>query len=782
MEKHFDFKNSESKLYDYWLKNNLFSSLKDDKKPVYCTLLAPPNLSGTLHLGHALNCTIQDILVRYHKLKGYNVLWQVGTDHGGISTQNAFEKELAKNKITRQQLGREKCVEEMHKWVNTKHDIIISQLKRLGLAFDWSREQYTLNDHFSKLVIETFIKLYNDKLIYRGNYIVNWCPRCATSLADDEVEEQENNGKMYYIRYKFVNDTKKYITIATTRPETMFGDTAIAFNPTDERYIGLENQEVYIPIINKKIKLITDDVIHKDFGTGLVKITPAHNRIDFNIGKTHNLDTVKIINEKCKMFNTNTKYDGLDRFKCREELVKELQELNFIDKIENHKNKQGVCYRCQTIIEPNLSNQWFVKMESLIELAQKAINGGKIELIPDYQTKIFNVWTNKNMDWCISRSIYWGHQIPIWYCSLCSEIICCEKNPMTCPKCNSDKLERETDVLDTWFSSALWGHGIFENKEDFDYYYPTNVLVTGKDILYFWVSRMIMMSLYMTGKIPFERVLLHGIVRDEHGNKMSKSKGNGIDPLKIIDEYGTDALRYTLMYNMSLGNDINISIKSFDLGKVFCTKLWNASRYILMSVTNVTVDPDDITINNDFDKWLLYKIKTINDEISQLISKYDFSSALAILGNFFWNDFCNMYLEIAKNYINDINTKKALLIIISKILIMYHPFVPFITEELWSKLRSSFTNLSESIMHAKLLCFDNIDTFKLMETQYFIDMIYKIRTKKGNSNYKKILIMNNNNDNVEFMNANKGAFAKLIKIDNVSIIHNPENEMVFTDQ
>ncbi|QKF94251.1 valyl-tRNA synthetase [Fadolivirus algeromassiliense] len=770
MEKHYDFKLNDHKIYQYWENKNLFSSKLNKQKNPYCILQPPPNRSGQLHIGHALDNTIQDILIRYHKLKGYNVLWQPGTDHGGISTSSTFEKELQKKNIRKYDIGRQLFTIQINEWAADKGKTITSQLKSLGCAFDWSREQFTMNENFSKLVLHTFVKLYHDGLIYRGKYIINWCPRCATALADDEVDEEEVNGKMYYIKYLMANDNTKSVTVATTRPETMFGDTAVAFNPSDERYIGLENQEVCIPIINRKIKLIKDRVIHLDVGTGLVKVTPAHNRTDYYIGQTHKLDTIQIINEKCKMINTNTKYDGMDRFKCREELVKELQQLGLIEKIENHKTKIGHCYRCQTIVEPYWSDQWFVKMEPLIELAQKAVNSGKIQLIPDYQTKIFNVWTSKNMDWCISRQIWHGHRIPVWYCQ-CGNIMCQEIAPTNCNKCNSNNLQQDPDVLDTWFSSSLWGHGVFDNQEDFEYYYPTSVLVTGKDILYFWVSRMIMMSLYMTGKIPFKHVLLHGIVRDEKGEKMSKSKANGIDPLDVIDKYGTDALRYTLMYNLSLGNDVGVSMKSFDLGKTFCTKLWNSSRYIFMNISESDKSNinDQIDEYNDFDKWILDRFDAMRIKYEKYLEEFNFSNALKELTDFFWNDFCNMYLEIAKVFINQIYTKKILLILLSNILKLYHPFTPFITESIWSQVNKYLPNYSESIMQSSFPENIGIDDNNNKPTQYFINLISKIRELKGTGQTSTIHINCTDQQNMNLVELYSDVIIKLTKIPYVDI-------------
>lgn len=764
MDKYYDF-SKESKWYEHWEENGFFASTEEKIIKPYTLVMPPPNLTGNLHLGHALNNTLQDILIRYHKLKGYDVLWIPGLDHGGIATQNVVEKELSKQNIQRHVIGKEKFIEQVHKFTNEKKDNITNQLKRLGCACDWSKQQYTIDDKMGNLVTKSFVKMYEDGLIYKGKYIVNWCPRCATAISDDEVTHSENKGKMYYLKYKFVDSdfgsissyACQYLTIATTRPETIFGDVAIAYNPTDERYIDFDGKELYVPIINRKIKLIKDNEVSKSLGTGLVKITPAHDRFDYDVGKRNNLDFIEIINEKCKICNTGTKYDGMDRFKCRKEIVTELSELELIEKIEDHKNNIGSCYRCQTIIEPYLSNQWFLKMDKLSALAQSAINSKDIELIPDYQEKIFNCWTNKTIDWCISRQIWWGHKLPIWYCDACNHTICSTEIPTKCNKCNGG-LRRDESVLDTWFSSALWSFGVFENEE-YEYHFPINVLITGKDILYFWVTRMIMFSLYFTGKIPFKQVLLHGVIRDEKGEKMSKSKGNVIDPLQIIDKYGADALRYTLIFNLPLGHDINMSMKTFDLGKAFCIKLWNAARYIFANTSN-----HNGTIfagYGEFNKWILNKMELTNKKIEQYISEYNFSGALKELSDFFWNDFCNMYLELCKPTIDNKNTQMTLMYIFRKILIMYHPFAPFITETLWNKFEI------KSIMTASWPKFDKYDI--LPETLYFIDLIGKIRMAKGKDKFNKIIIKSNE-ENCSLLFDNKKTLSKIVNIANIVVV------------
>jgi len=763
MDKRFDSKSQESDIYQQWIDNGLLKSSPNNQNSYLC-FNPPPNITGVLHIGHALNSTIQDILIRYHKLQGYNTLYIPGTDHAGISLQHVVERELSKNKITRHQLGRDEFLKKCHEWKDTKQNSILSQFKRLGCSFDWAKEQFTLNEHFSRLVVQTFVKLYHDGLIYRGKYIINWCSRCATALSDDEVEHKSQNGKMYYLRYKFTHDTNKSLIIATTRPETIFGDVAIAFHPSDERYKEYQNQEIYVPIINRKIKLISDPVVHKDFGTGLVKITPAHDRNDYQVGKTHHLQFLQIIDERCRIKNTGTKYDGLDRFKCREEIVKELFELQLIEKIENYCNNIGQCYRCQTIIEPYLSDQWFIRMEPLIKLAQDAINTKQIVLLPEYQTKIFNVWTSQNMDWCISRQLWWGHRIPIWNCQLCKQVICQESIPNQCDHCQSTNLQQDPDVLDTWFSSSLWSHGIFTDISDFNYYYPADILVTGKDILYFWVSRMMMMSIYLTGKIPFKKVLLHGVIRDKHGEKMSKTKGNVIDPIEIIDKYGADALRYTLMYNLSLGEDLTISLNDFKIGQTFCTKLWNSVRYILMNLNDQEMQTIDsnITTYNDFDNWILDKLNKVKINYNKHLNEFVFSNALKELTDFFWNDFCNMYLEITKTMIDDINTKKILLHIICQVLKLYHPYTPFVTEALWSHIPLTFRNC-QSILQSTIPSSDIVNVFDLPHTQYFIETIYKIREQK----LTEITCSENYFDSVVKY---KNIILKLTKLNDIKII------------
>jgi valyl-tRNA synthetase len=780
MDKHYDFTTLEDKWYGYWIENKLFKSEPNEKTP-YVICQPPPNATACLHLGHALNNTIQDVLIRYHKLRGYNTLYLPGIDHGGIATQNVVEKELLKENISRHKLDKDTFIKIIDEFTHAKKDIITEQLKKLGCACDWDRQQYTMNDNFSQLVLKSFVKFYNDGLIYKGKYIVNWCARCTTAISDDEVTYRENNGKMYYLKYKFVGDSdddddndNNYIVVATTRPETIFGDIAIAYNPSDERYNMLENKEVYVPIINRKIKLIKDNEISKTLGTGLVKITPAHDKFDYMIGKKYDLETIEILDEKCKIYNTNTKYDGMDRFKCRNEIIKELTELKLIEKIEPYKNNIGECYRCQTIIEPHLSDQWFLKMDKLIEISRAAINNGDVELIPEYNEKLFNEWTNKKIDWCISRNISWGHQLPIWYCNTCDNIICQETEPHYCENCKGIELKREEFVLDTWFSSGLWAFGVFDNVPDYEYYYPTTTLITGKDILYFWVTKMIMFSLYFTGKVPFKQVLLHGVIRDPNGEKMAKSKGNVIDPLQIIKSYGADALRYTIMYNLPLGDDMNISTTSFVIGKTFCTKLWNASRYILMNIQDdeielIKINKDDLGMIeiNEFDGWIMYKLQVLNSKIIQEMKNYNFAIVLKSLGDFFWNDFCNTYLEIAKTYINNIDTKKRLILLLALILKMYHPFVPFITEELWSYIKQFLVGEPDSIMETTLLE-DIIDVPQsLDESQYFIDTIHKIRSLKGQYKYTKMIITCDSF--FEFMDGHKTALGKLTKIYDVDV-------------
>lgn len=680
----------ETKWYEYWLANNYFMSKPDPDKKPFTIVIPPPNCTGSLHIGHALNDTYQDITIRFKKLQGYNTLWIPGTDHGGIATQSVMERKLLEKDIMKEDVGREKFVSMTQEFKEVQRKTIISQLQRLGCAADWSRERFTMDDYLSSWVSRVFIHLYDKGLIYRNNYIINWCTHCKTAISDDEVEHAECISSLYYVKY-YINESE-YVVIATTRPETILGDSAVAYNPQDDRY---EPKQVRVPIVNRVVDMIPDQYVKINFGTGLVKITPAHDKNDYEVGLRHNLPIYKIIDEQGRIMNTDTRYDGMDRFECREEIVKELQERNLIEKIESYKNSVGSCYRCHTIIEPYLSDQWFVSMEQLTE---RIMENQDIEVIPLHQKKVLHNWLSKKVDWCISRQLWWGHQLPIWYCDDCKNIICKLDKPEKCDKCECRNLTRETDVLDTWFSSALWPFAVFESI-DYEYYFPTSVLITGSDILFFWVARMMMMSYEICGTYHFKQVVLHGVIRDKAGQKMSKTKGNGIDPLDVIETHSADILRFTLTMLTPKGQDAKISMKSFNLGKKFCTKLWNTVRYITLTI-KVKID-EEIENPTLIDRWAIDKLNKTKNIVTTCVEKYDYAEALKKLYTFVWDEFCSIYIEYTKPYIQNRVTQTILVIIVDTILKLLHPFIPFITEELWQYIKYHTNDELNSIMDAE---------------------------------------------------------------------------------
>lgn len=680
----------EPKWYQFWLDQKIFSSKSDVLRP-YCVLTPPCNRTGGLHMGHSLNVTIQDILVRAKKLQGYNTLFLPGTDHGAIATQNVVERELLKENIRKEDLGREEFLNRVNAWAEDKRNIIVSQIQRLGASCDWDREQYTMSPELSQWVRRAFVKLYEKNLIYQDDKMINWCSRCGTALANDEVDHKEKNGFLYFVKYPILGTPDKYITVATTRPETIFGDVAIAYHPDDERYRDLVNYEILIPIVGRTIPLISDNYVDPNFGSGLVKITPAHDPNDFLVGQRHSLPSLTTIDEKGMICNTRTHHDGTDRFICRKLFVKELEEAGYLEKIQDHKHSVGVCYRCDTVVESRVSKQWFLRMDLLATKALEWVNSGQVNLIPDHHLKLFNHWFSENRDWCISRQIWFGHQIPVWRCETCEQLICTEEEKLSeCLHCGSHDVKQDEDVLDTWFSSALWPFSVWSTPEDLAYYYPTSVLVTGGDILFFWVARMLIMSGEFQDLIPFHDVYLHGIVRDHKGEKMSKSKGNGIDPLEIIKVYGADALRMTFAFMTPKGRDVKISLKSFEVGQQFCTKLWNAFRFLLM---NLDVNKVYSLKNFDqehfgsFDRWILNKFNLCLDQVNHYLDNYDIQQACQTLYRFTWDEFCAVYLEFTKTKIQEEQTQKVLLKVLDSLLIMLHPFIPHLTEELWQRLQ-----------------------------------------------------------------------------------------------
>jgi len=738
LDKGYNPKKVEKKWYQYWLEAGLFKANLEEREKTFAMVIPPPNVTGSLHMGHALNATLHDILARYKKMLGYNVLWLPGTDHAGIATQNVVEKKLKEEGVSRHDLGREKFIKAVWQWKEEYGNRIINQLKRLGCACDWSRQRFTLDEGFSQAVKEVFIRLYKEGLIYRGDYIINWCPRCQTALADLEVEHEEEEGFLYYIRYARV-DAQGYVTVATTRPETLLGDTAIAVHPEDERYQNLKGVTVFVPILKREIPIIFDPYVDKEFGTGALKVTPAHDPNDFELGQKHDLPMVKVIDERGRMTNEAGPYMGLDRFKCRERILEDLEKNGQLLKVEPIKHSVGHCYRCKTIVEPLVSKQWFVHTKPLAEPAIAAIKQGKTRLIPGTWEKTYYEWMNNIRDWCISRQIWWGHRIPVWYCKDCHEIIVAKETAKTCPKCGSTNLEPEMDVLDTWFSSALWPFGTLgwpEETEELKLFYPTTVLITGFDILFFWVARMMMMGLHFMGNVPFYDVYIHALVRDEKGEKMSKTKGNVIDPLDMVAKYGTDALRFTLVSLAAQGRDIRLSERRIEGYRHFINKIWNAARFALMNLEEdiqPIVEPHQ---GSEADRWILSRLQTVIKEVRKNIDIYEFDKAAYTLYHFVWHEFCDWYLEWikptlykppvpeAKKY-----TQSVLLYVLGETLKLLHPFIPFVTEEIWQHLpHTKESILKEGYPEAN----DTLeDPAVVTEMEIIIGLVKAVRNMRG---------------------------------------------------
>jgi valyl-tRNA synthetase len=687
-------KDVEGRWYTYWEKNRLFQpDLKSGKEP-YCIVIPPPNVTGSLHMGHALNNTLQDILCRFKRMKGHNVLWQPGTDHAGIATQNVVEKDLARRGLDRNQIGREAFIKEVWEWKEKYGGVILNQLKRLGCSCDWSRERFTMDEGLSRAVREVFVQLYDDGLIYRGDYIINWCPRCRTALADLEVEHEETDSFLYYILYPFENRDGGLV-VATTRPETLLGDTAVAVNPEDKRYRGLQGTLVILPILNKPIPVILDKYVDMDFGTGALKITPAHDLNDFEIGNAHQLERIRVISEDGTMNELAGPYQGMDRFECRERILNDLKNAGLVKKIEPYRNAIGHCYRCKTMIEPLLSKQWFVKTGPLAEKAMGAVKEGKTKIVPSNWEAVYFDWMNNIRDWCVSRQIWWGHRIPAWYCQACGEVIVAREAPRECSACHSSDLVQETDVLDTWFSSALWPFSTLgwpDETEELTIFYPTTAMVTGFDILFFWVARMMMMGLQFMGDVPFQDVYIHALVRDAYGKKMSKSKGNVIDPLDVLDHYGTDAFRFTLAALAAQGRDIKLSEERISGYRHFVNKIWNSARLVLMNVDEEGQRSSQEAVYSLQERWILARLNSVSGEITKALEAYRFNDAANLCYQFVWHEFCDWYLEMVKPglYGEDDQVRASSRYILQKaltaVLKLLHPFMPFVSEEIWQRL------------------------------------------------------------------------------------------------
>jgi len=769
----------EDKWYKYWEDNGLFKAEDKSDRPPFCIVIPPPNVTGVLHMGHALNNTLQDILCRYKRMRGFNVLWQPGTDHAGIATQNVVEKSLAANGTDRHAIGREKFIDLVWEWRAKYGGIIINQLKKLGSSCDWSRERFTMDEGLSRAVREVFVSLYEKGLIYRGDYIINWCPRCHTALADLEVEHEERDSFLYYIRYPY-QDGKGGLIVATTRPETLLGDTAVAVNPDDERYLDLKGANVLLPVLDRPIPVIFDGYVDKSFGTGALKVTPAHDANDFEIGNRHGLERIKVIDEDGMMNDMAGPYRGMDRFECRERIVDDLRAKGLLEKVEPYRNATGHCYRCKTMIEPLLSKQWFVKIAPLAEKAVQAVKSGRTRIIPSTWENVYFDWMNNIKDWCISRQIWWGHRIPAWYCDGCGEVIVAKEAPKKC-RCGSSGLRQETDVLDTWFSSALWPFSTLgwpDRTAALETFYPTSALITGFDILFFWVARMMMMGLHFMDEVPFRDVYIHALVRDAEGKKMSKSKGNVIDPLEVIEQSGTDAFRFTLAAFATQGRDVKLSEDRIEGYRHFVNKIWNSSRFVLMNLDEDSFSGANPAERSLPDRWILTRLGKVSDEIGQALDDYRFNDAAGLCYQFVWHEFCDWYIEMAKEWLygEDEALKKSVQTTLKEVLMgvlrLLHPFMPFVTEDIWQRM----PGVRESIMKASFPVSSDFisDRRALDEMELVMGVITGVRNIRGEMNIhpsKKVDILMDIPDerDIEIIKTNISHIRNLIKAGSMEI-------------
>ncbi len=793
----FDFKSVEDKWIKFWEEKNLFHAQANPDKKSYSIVIPPPNVTGILHMGHALNNTLQDIMIRTKRMQGFETLWMPGTDHAGIATQNVVEKDLAREGKKRHDLGREAFVERLWEWKNKYGGTIIHQLKKLGSSCDWKRTRFTMDESYSEAVRYVFVKLYEKGLIYRGEYIINWCPRCQTALSDEEAEHQETQGNLYHIRYPLKGSSSEFLTVATTRPETMLGDTAVAVNPKDKRYKKFIGKTLILPLMEREIPVIADDLVDLQFGTGAVKVTPAHDPNDFEMGRRHNLPFINVMHPDGRINENGGLFNGLDRFEARAKVIESLKDREFLVKVEQHTHAVGHCYRCHTVVEPYLSKQWFVKMKPLAKPAAQAVKDGKLKFYPERWTKVYLNWMDGIRDWCISRQIWWGHRIPVWYCVgdekchlACKEPIVAMTTPEKCPHCGSKNLRQDEDVLDTWFSSWLWpfatlgwpGKTDQKIKKDLEYFYPTASLFTAPEIIFFWVARMIMGGIEFMGEIPFKDVYIHGTVRDAKGRKMSKSLGNAIDPLEIINEYGADALRFSLIINS--GQDIFISKDKFEIGRNFANKIWNAARFILMNMDSVNpeqtpsqrtgcvewVDLEKIS-KEKLDlpsQWIISKFYTTLEDVNSAIENFRFSEAETLVHDFFWGNFCDWYLESIKNKLEDETIQNIVFKILKMSLKMIHPFMPFVTEEIWSQLPERKGPLCvDSWPRTNEKC---IDTEAIADMNKLIGVVTCARNIRAQWNIKpqekiKCFLTTKKKENLTLLDSNKDFLQRLSGIE-----------------
>ncbi|WP_424337425.1 valine--tRNA ligase [Hydrogenispora ethanolica] len=754
--------NVEEKWYQFWLEGRYFHAEVQAEAEPFCIVIPPPNVTGVLHLGHALDNTLQDILIRWRRMQGYNALWMPGTDHAGIATQAKVEETLAKEGLSKYDLGREEFLKRVWAWKEQYGGTIIKQLKRLGASCDWERERFTMDEGCSAAVREVFLRLYERGLIYRGSYLINWCPKCHTTISDIEVEHEEKEGHLWHIRYPLADGTG-FIEVATTRPETMLGDTAVAVHPEDSRYHGMVGKEVILPIMNRRIPIIADSYVDMSFGTGAVKVTPAHDINDFEMGLRHNLPQITVIGFNAEMTAEAGKFAGLDRYECRKRLVEELEQAGFLVEVESHTHAVGQCYRCDTTIEPLISKQWFVKMKPLAEPAIEAAKNGDLEFVPERFTKIYLGWLENIRDWCISRQLWWGHRIPVWYCQDCNEVIAARTEPQTCPKCGSSRLEQDPDVLDTWFSSGLWPFSTLgwpQQTAELEHFYPTSVLVTGRDIIFFWVARMIFMGLEVMKEVPFKQVLIHGLVLDKHGKKMSKSRPETIvDPMDVINQFGADTLRFTLATGTALGQDQRFQMEKIEGSRNFCNKIWNAARFVLMHHEKEAAmefpDSSQAALLHSFavgatatlpegwltlaDQWILTRLQTVTGEVTRLLERFDLGAAASTIYEFLWNEYCDWYIELSKprlyqqeNALDRRITQAVLARVLRQTLELLHPFMPFLTEEIWQAV----PHQGESIMVAQWPQASENLTFQTAESEMnlVIEVIRALRNIRSEAN------------------------------------------------
>lgn len=784
LAKTYDPKSFEDRIYKFWLDGEYFKAQVDENKTPYTIVIPPPNITGQLHMGHALDNTLQDILIRYKRQQGFSALWIPGTDHASIATEAKIVEAMKKEGISKEDLGRDGFLERAWEWKEQYGGRIVDQLKKLGSSCDWSRERFTLDEGCSEAVKEVFIKLYNDGLIYRGERIINWCPHCKTSISDAEVEYEDQQGNFWHLRYPIVG-TDEYLELATTRPETLLGDTAVAVNPDDERYKHLVGTKVILPLCNREIPIVADSYVDMEFGTGVVKITPAHDPNDFEVGLRHDLPIINVMTDDAHMTDIIPKYAGMDRYEARKAIVADLEKEGYLVKIEPHQHNVGACYRCNTTVEPRVSMQWFVKMEPLAKPAIESVKNEEIKFIPKRLDKIYYNWMDNIKDWCISRQLWWGHRIPAYYCNACGEVMISKEQPSACTKCGSNNIRQDEDTLDTWFSSALWPFSTLgwpNNTKDLEYFYPTNTLVTGYDIIFFWVARMIFSAIEHTNKTPFDTVLFHGLIRDAQGRKMSKSLGNGIDPLEIIDEYGADALRLTLITGNSPGNDMRFSEEKIKSSRNFANKLWNATRFIMMNLSDEIKEiklPQNLNIE---DKWVLSQYNTLVKEVTENLDKFELGVAVQKLYDFIWDIMCDWYIELTKSRLQEggqtsLDAQQVLLYVMTNTIKLLHPFMPFITEEIWQALPTD----SDSIMVAKWPEYDKKLSFKLEEAEFtrIMDAIKGIRNARNEMNVppsKKALVYIETNYQDTF-NSSKAFFERLASASDVIIAkeHNIES-------